>query len=373
MMSTLDRMFLVSFFRSYAIVWTSLISLYVVIDLFTNIDDFGKPGGGLSSVLEHVSTYYRHKIAQIFDLMAEAITLMAAMFSVAWLQRNNELLPQLSAGIPTRRVVRPILLGAAVTLALGPLNKELVIPQIADELMKPRDDREGTKAMVLMGAYDPSGVHIEGVAGIRKDRKIHKFYATFPESPTNGMFHLAAEEAVYIPPGDEPDTGGWLLWVPPLPDGSSGPEAFKTALPPNLKRIDHERFFLRTTDTDFDAVSRGATWYMFASTAKLRELLERPEPRRQSKIAVEFHRRITRPVIGALLVLLGLAVILQNPNRHVFISTGFCLAFCAAFFALDLGCKFLGNNDYVSPPLAAWLPVLIFGPVTLAAFDAIHT
>src|SRR5205085_9740810 len=98
MLTTLDRMFLVSFFRSYAIVWTSLISLYVVIDLFTNIDDFGKQGGGLRSVVDHVVSYYGHKVAQIFDLMAEAITLMAAMFSVAWLQRNNELLPQLSAG-----------------------------------------------------------------------------------------------------------------------------------------------------------------------------------------------------------------------------------------------------------------------------------
>jgi lipopolysaccharide export system permease protein len=364
-MTTLDRMFLVSFFRSYAIVWTSLISLYVVIDLFTNIDDFGKPGGGLRSVVEHIVAYYGHKIAQIFDLMAEAITLMAAMFSVAWLQRNNELLPQLSAGIPTRRVIRPILIGAAATLALGPINKELVIPRIADELMKNRDDREGSKAMVLMGAYDPSGVHIEGMAGFRKDRRIIKFYATFPESSPNGMFHLAAEEAQYVPPGDGAETGGWVL-------KKTDPEVIDRA-PPNLVMLDPGRFFLKTPDTDFDAVSRGATWYMFASTAKLRELLERPEPRRQAKIAVEFHRRITRPVTGALLVLLGLAVILQNPNRHVFISTGFCLSFCAAFFALDLGCKFLGNNDYVSPPLAAWLPVLIFGPITLAAFDAIHT
>jgi lipopolysaccharide export system permease protein len=366
MITTLDRMFLLSFFRSYAIVWTSLISLYVVIDLFTNIDDFGKRGGGLQSVVEHVVSYYGHRVAQIFDLLAEAITLMAAMFSVAWLQRNNELLPQLSAGIPTRRVIRPILLGAAITLALGPLNKEFVIPRIADELMKPRDDRDGTRAMVLMGAYDPTGVHVEGMAGFRRDRKIIAFYATFPENSPSGMFHLSAKEAEYVPPGDGPETGGWLLT-------GTDPETLDRPLPPYLKMLDPGRFFLKTEDTDFDAVSRGATWYLFASTPKLQELLERPEPRRQSKIAVEFHRRITRPLVGGLLVVLGLSVILRNPNRHVFISTGFCLVICAIFFGLDLACKFLGNNDYVSPPLAAWLPVLIFGPITLASFDAIHT
>ena len=54
MMTTLDRMFLVSYFRSYAIVVSCLLSLYVVIDLFTNIDSFGQKGGGFASVAEHV-------------------------------------------------------------------------------------------------------------------------------------------------------------------------------------------------------------------------------------------------------------------------------------------------------------------------------
>lgn len=373
MITTLDRMFLVSFFRSYLIVWTSLLSLYVVIDLFTNIDSFGRVGGGARGVIEHVVRYYGFQISLIFDRLAEAITLLAAMFTVSWMQRNNELLPQLSAGIPTRRVIRPVLLGAALTLTLGPLNSELVIPRIADQLSTPRDDPEGSKAQVLAGAYDPTGVHIEGMAGFRKDRRVLKFYATFPEflpggepSPS-GMVHVTADEAVYIPPGNGPNSGGWLLTrtepfdVPP------------DRLPPNLKMLDVGKYFLYTQDVDYDVVSRGATWFLYAPTAKLRELLARPEPRRQAKVAVVFHRRITRPLVGAVLVLLGLSVILRNPNRHVFISAGLCLVFCATFYVLDLGCKYLGDNNYISPPLSAWLPVLIFGPFTLASFDAIHT
>ena len=176
MTTTLDRMFLVSFFRSYFIVWTSLISLYVVIDLFTNIDDFGSKGGGLGSVVTHIAQYYGYRVALIFDLLAEFITLMAAMFTVAWLQRNNELLPQLSAGIPTRRVIRPILLGAAITLALGPVNKEFVIPRIADELMKPRDDR-GRSIVFLRRAWlsgtAPAGYRcVERVGRRRRQRLV---------------------------------------------------------------------------------------------------------------------------------------------------------------------------------------------------------
>lgn len=364
-MSTLDRMVFVSFVRSYLIVWASLLSLYVVVDLFTNIDDFAGRGGAVA-VAKHVARYYSTRVSQIFDRLSEAITLLAAMFTVAWMQRNNELLPQLSAGIPTRRVIRPVLVGAALTLALGPLNQELLIPRIADELMAPKDDPEGAKAQVIMGAYDSAGVHIEGMVGIRKDRKILRFYGTFPESSPSGMVHLTADEAVYYPPGPGPYTGGWLL-------SKTVPEVFEGYLPTNLEMLGPGRYFLRTGDVDYDTVTRGAVYFQFASTAKLQDLLARPEPRRLAPLAVTFHMRVTRPLTGALLVLLGLSMILKDQTRHVFISAGLCLAMCVLFYSLVLGCKYLGDSDYVSPPLAAWLPVLVFGPVTLVSFDSIHT
>jgi lipopolysaccharide export system permease protein len=370
--TTLDRMVLLAYFRSYAIVVTSLLSLYVVIDLFTNLDTFGKTGGGVSGVIEHVAAYYGYQITLIFDRMAEAITLLAAVFTVSWMQRNNELLPQLSAGIPTRRVIRPILIGSAITLSLGPLNQELVIPRIADKLLLPKDDYEGGKAQPVMGAFDRDGLHIEGVAAFRRERRVKYLYITFPDSAASGMFHMVAQEAVYIPPGNGPMTGGWLLTqaTPETPEAARIPA---DRLPANLTLLDPGRYFLRTEDIDFDTVCRGGGWFMYAPTRKLEELLARPEPRRQSKVAVMFHMRLTRPLIGGLLVFLGLSVILRNPNRHVFISAGLCLVFTAVFYAFALGCKFLGDADYVAAPLAAWLPVLIFGPITFVSFDAIHT
>jgi lipopolysaccharide export system permease protein len=372
MFTTLDRMILVSFFRSYAIVSAALLSLYVVLDLFTNIDTFGR-SGNIAGITNHIVSYYSAQIVLIFDRLAESITLISAMFTVAWMQRSNELLPQLSAGIPTRRAVLPVLFGAAVTLTFGPLNQELVIPMVADRLVAPRDDLEGAKAVPLAGAYDPSGVHIEGLAGFRNQHKIVRFYATFPETLPNGqpspsgMVHMQAEEAIYHPAEEGGEySGGWEML-------NTTPAALDGQMPPNLKMIDPGHHFLKTPDTDFDAVSRGSGWFLYAPSTKLRELLSRAEPRRQSKVAVLFHTRITRPLGGTLLVLLGLSVILQNPNRHVFISSGLCLGMSLAYYICTLSCKFLGDAGYLSPPLSAWVPLLIFGPLTLASVDAIHT
>jgi len=141
-MTTLDRLYFVSFFRQYLIVLSSLLSLYVVVDLFTNLNDFTNNKGGFGAVLNHIVGYYSVQVLLIFDRLSEAITLIGAVFTVALMQRNNELLPQLSAGVPTRRVILPVLLGGLLTTALGPLVNEFVIPQYAEVRTVPRDDPE---------------------------------------------------------------------------------------------------------------------------------------------------------------------------------------------------------------------------------------
>ena len=83
--------------------------------------------------------------------------------------------------------------------------------------------------------------------------------------------------------------------------------------------------------------------------------------------------RLSRPVIGMLMVVLGLSIILRDQTRHMIISAGICLAMCAVFYGAILVSRFLGDNDYLSPALAGWLPVLLFGPLTIVQFDAIHT
>lgn len=365
-MTTLDRMVLGAFFRSYAIVWVSVVSLYVVVDLFTNIQAATNRPGGFPAIAGYVVQYYGTRLPQVFDLLAEPIALLAATFTVSWMQRNNELLPLLSAGVPTRRAVRPVFLGAAVVIALAPLNTELLIPEVADALMRPRDDPDGAKGQLALGAHDRSRVHIEAGTVYRKDRRVEWLCATFHETSPGGMIHLVAEDAAYVPPGDGPLTGGWLLT-------GTTPQTFADPPPTNLTPLGPGRAFLKTETADFDTVARGQTWYSFASTSRLREMLGTAEPRRQVRLAVMFHSRITRPLTGMLLIVLGVSIILWNPHRHMALSAGLCMGIGVCYYLCVQGCASLGNSDLVSPPLAAWLPVLLYGPAALVALDAVHT
>src|ERR687885_219152 len=109
MIKLIDRQMIRGYFKAYFVCLSSLLSLYVVVDLFTNLDDFANTSKGLVAFARHVGSYYSYQVPQIFDRLCEAIVLLAAMFTVAWMQRNNEQVPLLSAGISTRRIVLPVL------------------------------------------------------------------------------------------------------------------------------------------------------------------------------------------------------------------------------------------------------------------------
>jgi lipopolysaccharide export system permease protein len=386
-MTTLDRMFFASYVRNFAIVLVCLLSLYVVVDLFMNLNDFTKNKSGPLDILTHVSTFYAAQLAVIYDRLAELVTLAAAVFTAAWMQRNNELLPQLSAGVPTRRVIRPIVLGAVLTTALAPLNTEFYIPAVAEQLTVPRDEWKGQasgsgKSQSVKGAFDQNGDFIEGAAAVRpapraahagpqdgRYGRINGFEYTSSADPGVELTHLTAERADYIPPDadGEKHAGGWKLYTA-KPDAPP-PNA---TLPPNVTHLGTGQYFVKTAELDFETVVRGRTTYTYAATPEVWEALNRGNMPKQA-VAVAFHQRLVRPLNGIILAIFGLAVILKDQNRHVFISAGLCLVLAVAFSAVVYGAKYLGDQDFIPAAVAAWMPALVFGPLAFVTFDAIHT
>lgn len=367
MIKLIDRLMIRGYFKAYFVCLTSLLSLYVVVDLFTHLDDFTHRGDGLLASLQQIVSYYSVNVTLIFDRLCEAIVLLAAVFTVALMQRNNEQIPLLSAGVSTRRIVTPVLLCASVMLTLTLLNQELLIPRLGDRLLCDKDDPTGEKNLQVHGQWDYNGgIHVEGDTATRKGMIVQNFRLTVLAQMAGnlGLIHLTAEKAYYTPLG--PRRGKWEMI------GVSRPDQ-ETFNPEILEPVDKGRFNLYVKDADFEALTRNPNWYQLASTWRLHEELERPEMGRQSSIAVLFHMRLTRPILGILLVILGLAVILRDQNRNVIISSGICLVVCGVFFGINYSCKMLGDHDYLSPALSAWMPVLISGPFSLVMFDAVHT
>jgi lipopolysaccharide export system permease protein len=369
MFTLLDRQLVRSFLKAYVVCLVSLLGMYVVIDLFMNLDDFTQ-NTTLGESLRYIGSYYGCKIAQIFDRLCEAIALLAAMFTIAWMQRNNEILPLLSAGVSTRRVLRPVLIAAFGTIGLSSVNQELILPLIDSYFVESKGDPGGERETLVKGAFDSTGIHISGRTASRKDLLVRDFTVVIPQKLGEGITHLQAKEARYVPPdADERFTGGWKM-KKTTPAEIEGREKFQEL---GLELIVPGEYFLKTKYVDFEVVTRSKSWYTFIPTHRLLQILDQFDSSQLASVAVVFHMRLTRPVVGMILVFMGLSVILRDQNRNVFISAGLCLVLCAVFFAALFACKYLGDYEQLSPALAAWLPVLGFGPLSFVMFDAVHT
>ncbi len=368
MLKLLDRKLIASFVWSYVGTLCSLLALFIIVDLFTHLDDFTGHSQGFGPVLGHILTYYGQKSAQIYDQLSEAIILLAAMFTVAWVQKNNELLPLLSAGVSTRRMVSPVLLTACAMLSLAVANQELLLPNIDGYLVENRDDPQGQQAMGVKGGYEPNGILLMGRLAFRQEMLVRDFNLVIPpEIVQDGILQLKAKEARYLPPASGPRSGGWLL------TGAQPADLENWTRTDILEPLGLGKYFLRVEDVDFDTMTRQKNWFMFVPTWQLLRKLHKTDSARLTRVAVIFHMRLTRPLLGMILLFLGLSIILRDQNRNVFISAGLCLVLCALFFAACFACKYLGDYEYLSPALAAWLPVLLFGPLAFVLFDAIHT
>lgn len=368
MTKLLDRQMFLSYIKSYCVCIVSLIGLFIVVDLFNNLEDFRNATNGFVEMMQYVAIYYAYNTAKIFDRISEAIVLLAAMFSVALMQRNNELLPLLSAGVSTRRVVAPVLCGAMFMLGLSAANQELILPHVDPFLVENRGDPHGNRETEVAGAYDTAtGILVTGERAVKKGLLIKDFFVGIPPQPGRQRhISLQAKEAHYIPPSSEKHSGGWLL------TSTKPAELDDWKEEEILEWIAPGQYFLYTTEADFDLVTRIKNWQIYTPTWKLLRVLTQ-DGNKLAAVAVMFHMRLTRPILGMILVFLGLSVILRDQNRNIFISAGLCLLLCGFFFGVCFTCQALGNYEFLSPVMAAWAPVILFGPFSLVTFDAVHT
>jgi lipopolysaccharide export system permease protein len=312
--------------------------------------------------------------------------MMAAIFTVTWMQKNNELLAMLAAGISTQRVIRPVWISALIVSGLAVVNQEFIMPPLGEELQKSHDD-DGLRKILVYGRYDAQGILIHGREADRNAKTVLNFNATLPVGIFGAIRELEARQARYIPEAAvrAPMRGGWLLrgakLNPPVDDDTLK-ESVLTRLenskgfpPPvgDMPELGGETYFLQS-DLKFESVTRNRQWYQYAPTWDLIRGLYDPanEPEKQ-EIAVFLHGRILRPLISLNLLLLSLPLVLGGYGRNMFINLGMSLGTSALFYSLGFMSQYLGANSVISPELAAWAPLIGFGALAAGRWGNIRT
>ncbi|CAN5830426.1 hypothetical protein BH23PLA1_BH23PLA1_27230 [soil metagenome] len=391
-MRILDRQRYWSFLKAYLICFVALVGLVVVIDAFNQLDEFSKVASG-SQLMKNMGRFYLVRMSLFYDLLSGVIVMMAAVFTATWIQKNNELLAMLAAGIGTKRVIRPILIGAVLVNLLAVANQEVIMPSVADELLQYPDHHDDHKNHIFRSRVDLSGITISPgtkAVGDPKALSVTQFNAILPIELIGSLGSLDATEATYIPEKDSqaPLKGGWLLrgarisppdlelnedWLVKLdtPDALQGfPESANALV--NLKG---DTLFLKTNIT-YQALTRDQRrWFRYASTPELIYALQDPAnaPERD-EIAVFLHVRTIRPMLGMCLLFLALPMVLGSEGgRNGFVNLGLSLGTSAAFYGVLHITQYLGTNGVIPAELAGWGPLIAFGALAAARWDKIRT
>lgn len=372
-MSILDRYLLRQFCQVLLICFCSLVGLYAVIDALGHLDEFTRHAEQSgTSILAAVGRFYAVHSLGLFDRTSGILAMMAAMFTMAWFKRNNELTAVTAAGIRQLRAAMPLLIAGGAIGVLAAASREIVLPMVRSELLRSTNDLAGTTKRPLRWWCDPeTRIVLRGEATIAQGKRIVAPVLQLPSGLAVGGDTVAADEARYLEATARHPAGFLLSGVE---SGASIREAPSVSIgdrvvlysPSDNDWLEAAECFW-PSGIGFDQLAAGPQWRHFASTAELVDYVRRPAGEVPTAAYVTLHGRLVQPILDVSLLVIGLPLVMSRRGRSPFLAVGLAMGLVAAFLIVSLTSDFLGSSGWISPSLAAWLPMFPFVPLAVAA------
>jgi len=94
--ANLDRYLLRQFLQTFMICYLSLTGVYVIFRRLQQFRCISKIAKGVQ-LLKVIGAYYAYQSIFFFDRSSSLLVLMSAMFTIAWIQRHNEMTALMAA------------------------------------------------------------------------------------------------------------------------------------------------------------------------------------------------------------------------------------------------------------------------------------
>ncbi|HET6323069.1 MAG TPA: LptF/LptG family permease [Planctomycetaceae bacterium] len=360
MRTTFDRYLIVRYLQVFVILYVSMFGLFVVIDGFSNLDEFQDHAKSAVDLILLMSSYYANQSTQFLDMCGPILTVVDAMVVFALLVRNSELHPILAAGVPAWRLLVPITLSTALVNGLMCVNQELLIPRLAG-VLSPGRDALFKGAIEIEPLTDPSsGIYINGQELSLNPQLIKnaEFVLPAPEialAPTS----IRAGQALYMH-GTANHAAGWLLKNVDKPFARL---ALTAEGGQHVKALEGEpKDIFIVSDLPFDQLFNRLQSSKLLSTAELVYRLRSPAfGQATARIAQTLHARLVRPLANLLAMLVSIPLILRKESRGLIANMAIACGVLAALLGISEGSAFCGQSGMLMPELSAWLPVIAAG------------
>ena len=386
-MRIIDRYVILSFIKNYVISFMVLVGMYVVLDMvfnFNSLVDFRSEAvTGMQSVfgaLYDIVDYYFYQCFLIFVHLSGIIPVVAAAFTLMRLSRFNELTALLAAGIPLLRIAAPVILIAVVLNGLLLIDQELIIPAMIPKLIREHDEvRKGVRNYFAIEAMQDSNGGLLRAA---------RYYPNPPEQPAYMLDVDVIERAT--------TAAGKLVPVAKLQaeEAHWNPQAQQwdlvngrrvTGL--NAERVSPEQpwaVYKSNITPEEIALYRSGHFVDLLPTTRINQLLDRPNLYGKLELLRVKHWRFTQPLMNVILLLLAIPCVLtREPNTLKTAATKTLVLTGIAMGGVFLFHQFAGtvpSRMAASPTgpntwamVMAWVPIFLFGPVSVFLLDRVQT
>jgi lipopolysaccharide export system permease protein len=380
-MRILDRYIVRNFLLNYLLALVVLLGMYILLDLIVNLDRFIKGANvagqkGVLPLLGDILDFYMYQTLAIFQQVASIIPLFAAAFTMVRMSRHNELTAMLASGVSLFRVAAPIVLLSIAFSLLSVVDQEFIMPRVQEKLMRRHDEinRLTAAPQKYTIMVDHKTNLVQFVRYDKVAKVMYNVWIMYRDEASHVIRRVRADTATWTPIADpSPGSSGgeWVLAgnvrytddiIPGAPAGqtSTGMVEDKKLKYTSGLRPAHVELFLSKKAVDF------------LSLGQVQELIGSASNNTKPNLQKMMHTRVTQPIMNVIMLLLGIPFLLTREPGRLVKNIFICLVVCAICFAATFVLFQMGDVLH-SPLLAAWLPVLIFGPISLLMLDTIKT
>jgi len=372
-MTIFDRYVIGLFLKILAVCFCSLAGLYLIIDIFGNIDEFvnlGRKGGGLGPVL---AQYYGPRILALFCEVAGLLYLLSAICTMTRLQNTSELAAVQSAGVSVRRVAMPLIIVTGI-FCLGTLAaRETILPRYSDILVQNAQDLLRAEERTVSSQIDyGSLVTIGGKSVDLPGRRITDLKLVLPHDWPTGRGEIEAQQALWQPGSKRRGPGLVLQKVKTKGLQTSSVVTGQKILlygAADSPWLNDGEWFL-PTGVPFSQLCFGSAWIQNASITEVSAASRSGSIRLPASQLITVHWRMVRPLMDFCLILIGLPLVLRGNEMKLITAAVTCVGLVAAIQIVVGLFHFLGGQQILAPSaLAAWAPALLFFPVGFFLFS----
>jgi lipopolysaccharide export system permease protein len=324
-------------------------------------------------VAKLVVRFYSIRFCLWYRDIAGMLIVVAAVFSLTRMTRNNELIAVMASGMSLKRVLAPILFLSLLLSSLTIFDQEFVIPRFANDLTRDHGDLPRAMKYSLWFAGDDKGnlfcsaSYDESTETLVQPMIILRQAVPDRQDIFRVTGKIQAASARYnIEKGGWDLTDGRMVFVP-----APGQEM----TPPKPENID---FYPSSLTADDIPIRRREGFKALLSLQQLTELEHNAGTRKTdlAELALQKNSRITDPIINMIMLMVALPVLVCRDPKAM--KTAIMISFLttASCFVVVFVCKLFATEiifGQIRPAIWTWAPIFIFFPIALLEIDSMKT